>query len=522
MKIKTTLSLFLFSFLGLSLFSQTEKVLEPGTAYLNDMIVGDTASDGTRQATIYVLKRDSEYLVSGPFENHGWKLHMKAEDGSGNPPIVRVYPDGEGNIPWAMIYLHGDLEIEGLLIDGRPSDAEQPPVSWPFVSNSEGATLVIENCIFMNGGQGGFGVWNAAKSVKINNCKFYNMGNISTSDLGNGRLVDCRSSEVDELIVTNNTIVNSIDRVVRHRGGSGVIKKLVFDHNTIVNNASYHGFIELGNVGTSVQITNNLMIDAMTLGADQTDVTRLSELDAHGETDGSGNPLMVWIGSIPNDSTTYTISKNFYSVSSEIQAFYTAESVDEGPDQLLTDHIKGKLGTAAAEALVKKEVTLANIPGSLAAFCSWYYSPDGANKQKVTTTDVDYDKKTIDYWLNSLDCGYVVTNDLLGTDGIAAGDTNWKAKTTNIFTTNSETTELTNYPNPFTLSTTLQFTLKSSSEVTIDICDVTGRCVNQIDAGYYSSGLNSITIHKENLSSGIYFIKLKAGTQVGMKKIIIM
>lgn len=524
MKFKTTLSLMFVLFMGLSAYSQTEKILEPGSEFLNVMIMSDTASDGSREETIYILRRNSEYLVSGAFENYGWKLHIKAEDGDGERPIVRAYPDENGNVPWAMTGLHGDLELESLFIDGQPSDTEQPPVAWPFVSNAEGATLIIEDCIFVNAGQGAIGVWNAAEYVKINNCKFYNMGNISFLDLGNGRLIDCRSSQVDQLIITNNTIVNSIDRIIRHRGGSGVLKEVVFDHNTIVNNASYHGFIELGNVGNSIQITNNLIVDGMALGADQSDLTRLSELDAHGETDDSGNPLMVWVGSIPNDTTSFTISKNIYTVSSEIQEFYTAESVDEGPNQILTNHIKVKLGDDSTSAWVKQDVTLENIPGSLAELCTWYYSPTGANKQKVTTTEVDYDRRSYEYWLDTLDCNYAVADidDFLGTDGVAVGDTNWKAsEITGVQKISVEELEFNNYPNPFSNYTTLQFNLEQSSEVTIEISDITGKSVRQINAGTFAPGLNNVIIQKGNISPGVYILRIAAGKQFGINKIVI-
>lgn len=321
MKIKITLSALFAMLLGVTAYSQTEKIIEPKVGFLNDIIMSDTAADGTREEKIYVLRRDAEYLVSGAFANYDWKLHIKAEDGGGERPIIRVYQDDDGSIPWAMTTLYGNLELESIFIDAQPSTAEQSPTAWAFVSYYEGAELTFEDCIFNNVGQGAIGIWNAASSVTISNCKFYNMGNISFWDLGNGRMIDCRSSQVDQMTIKNNTIVNSVDRIVRHRGGAGIIKNLVFDHNTIVNNAGYHGFIELGNVGHSIQITNNLIVDGMSLGADQSDVTRLSELDAHGETDGSGNPMMVWVGSIPNDSTTFTMSKNIYSVSSELQAF---------------------------------------------------------------------------------------------------------------------------------------------------------------------------------------------------------
>jgi hypothetical protein len=523
MKLKFTL-FYLFAFcLGMSSFSQTEKVLDPGTDFLNNLIVGDTASNGDRVPTVYVLKRDAEYLVSGPFENHGWKLHIKAEEGTGKRPIIRAYQDQNGDIPWTMIGLFGDVEFESIFVDGQPSNLDQKPVSWSIVSFAEGADVTYEDCIFVNVGQGAVGIWNAANEVTINNCKFYNLGNMAYSDFGAGRVIDCRSSEVNKLELTNNTFVNSVDRILRHRGGSGVLKDVLVDHNTIVNNAAYHGFIELGNVGDKVQITNNLIVDAMGLGVDQSDATRLTELDAHGEKDGSGNPLMVWVGSIPNETTAYTISKNIYTVSTKLQTFYTSVGVDEGPDQILTAHIKSKLGSSASDAWVKKDFTLPEIPEAMTEFYAWYYSPEGGNKQKVTTSEVNYDIKSYDYWLNDLNCQYSVTDgDFIGTDNVPVGDPNWESSVvTSAKDLASKQIDMVNYPNPFSTQTTLQFKLDQASVVSVDIFDISGKPVRKTDFGRYSAGNNSIVINKGNLGTGMYLLRLNTEGKSGFIKIIV-
>jgi len=512
-----------FLLLGLSSFSQTTKIIEPNVGFLNELIVGDTLANGTRVETEYILRRGATYLVSGPFENHGWKLTIKAEDGSGDRPIIRAYQDQNGDIAWSMIGLYGDVDVKSIFVDGQPSNLDQQPVAWSFVSNGEGANLTFEDCIFANDGQGAVGVWNAANKVKINNCKFYDMGNLAYDDFGCGRGVDCRSSEINSLEITDNTFVNNIDRILRHRGGSGVLKKVVFDHNTIVNSASYHGFIELGNVGNSVQITNNLIVDGMGFGADQSDATRLTELDAHGEKDASGNPLMVWVGSIPNDTTTYTISKNIYTVSPKLQAFYTSVGVNEGPDQILTAHIKNKLGGAAATAWVKKDFTLPEIPAALNEVYAWYYSATGADKQKVTTTEVNYDIKSYDYWLNTLNCQYSVSDPAFnGTDDVAVGDPYWESSViTGVKDLASTSINLVSYPNPFAEQAILRFNLEKSSDVNISIFDITGKAVRTVKAGNFVAGENSIVIQKGNMNSGVYFLKMDAASNHGVLKMIV-
>lgn len=523
MKLRFTFFLTLVLFTGLVSRAQTVKVLEPGVDFLNNLIVGDTAANGSRVETIYVLKRDAEYLVSGVFENHGWKLHIRAQEGTGKLPVIRAYPDLNGAISWGMIRLYGDATIENIHIDQQPSDTSLQPTAWGFVSYYQGLKFDIEGCTFTNAGQGGVGIFAAADYVKINNSKFYNMGNVNFFDLGNGRLIDCRDSEFNLLSVTNNTIINSVDRIIRHRNGSGVLKNVIIDHNTIVNNGAYHGFMELGNVGKSVTITNNLMVDAMGLGADQTDATRLTELNAHGETDANGNPTMVWVGTIPNDTTVFTIDKNIYTVSSKLNAFYTSVGVNEGPDQILTEHIKGKLGAGISTAWVKKDVTLADTPEAMTELYTWYYSPSGADKKKVTTTVANYDKKSNEYWLNTVDCKYTVADaDFNGTDQVPVGDPNWGSSiVTSVKEINGAGVDFKIYPNPFSDFTTVQFKIERNEDVTVKIFDITGKSVKQINFGNLNAGLNKVVINKENLLSGIYFVKLEAGSKVSMQKIIV-
>jgi hypothetical protein len=524
MKLKSTLIFLFVLFLGLSSFSQTTKVLDPKAGFLNKLIVGDTLANGTRTQTEYILKRDAEYLVSGPFENRGWKLKISAEAGTGKLPIIRAFADLSGNISWSMIGLYGDAEITNIFVDAQPSNKDQKPTAWSFVSNASGANVAFEGCTFVNNGQGAIGIWNAASKVKINNCKFFDMGNLAYWDLGNGRMIDCRSSEVGLLEITNNTIVNNIDRVLRHRGGSGVLKNVIFDHNTIINSASYHGFIELGNVGEKVQITNNLVVDGMGLGADQTDATRLTELDAHGEKDAAGNPKMVWIGSIPNTTTAYTISKNVYTVSPKLQTFYTSAGVNEGPAQILTDHIKGKLGASAATAWVKKDISMVDIPAAMTEVYTWYYSATGGNKKKVTTTAANYDAKSYTYWLSTLNCKYSATDAAFkGTDNVAVGDPFWKSAVivTGIQSLINSDLNLKIFPNPITDYATLKFYLDQKSDVIIHIYDITGKTERLFSAGNLPSGENSIVVPKGDMNSGVYFLKLDAGkTQSTLKMIV--
>ena len=74
---------------------------------------------------------------------------------------------------------------------------------------------------------------------------------------------------------------------------------------------------------------------------------------------------------------------------------------------------------------------------------------------------------------------------------------------------NPATTKFTTiYPNPATDHTNLDFYLDNISEVTIEIFSITGQNVYSISQGQVNSGFNYVTIPVNELSNGIYAVKL--------------
>lgn len=73
------------------------------------------------------------------------------------------------------------------------------------------------------------------------------------------------------------------------------------------------------------------------------------------------------------------------------------------------------------------------------------------------------------------------------------------------------------YPNPFISSTTLQFELKSASQVHIEVLDVMGRVVATIPTSYFDTGKHTVSFEAGSLETGNYMVVLRAGetTQTG-------
>ena len=83
------------------------------------------------------------------------------------------------------------------------------------------------------------------------------------------------------------------------------------------------------------------------------------------------------------------------------------------------------------------------------------------------------------------------------------------------------------YPNPFNPSTTINYNLKSPANVKIDIFNIKGEKVYSIDEGYrksdtkYSVCWNGETFSK-TVSSGVYFIHLKAKNLSQFKRVVLI
>jgi hypothetical protein len=71
--------------------------------------------------------------------------------------------------------------------------------------------------------------------------------------------------------------------------------------------------------------------------------------------------------------------------------------------------------------------------------------------------------------------------------------------------------KLSNSPNPFNASTSIQFNLAEAAEVRIDIYDILGRKIETVFSGEKSAGIHQLAWNAEKLPSGIYFYRLQAG-----------
>ena len=81
-------------------------------------------------------------------------------------------------------------------------------------------------------------------------------------------------------------------------------------------------------------------------------------------------------------------------------------------------------------------------------------------------------------------------------------------------------TDLMVYPNPVNDFGTVAFELTESSDVTVQVFNLSGKLVQTIQEANMLKGMNSITLETTELPTGTYFVRLTAGDMIKTTKFI--
>jgi hypothetical protein len=79
-----------------------------------------------------------------------------------------------------------------------------------------------------------------------------------------------------------------------------------------------------------------------------------------------------------------------------------------------------------------------------------------------------------------------------------------------------------NYPNPFNPTTTIQYTVKSTGNVSLKVYDVVGREVANLVDGIQNAGNHEVKFLASNLASGVYFYRLVSPSGTMVKKMMLL
>lgn len=83
-------------------------------------------------------------------------------------------------------------------------------------------------------------------------------------------------------------------------------------------------------------------------------------------------------------------------------------------------------------------------------------------------------------------------------------------------------TSLGNYPNPFSETTNITFSLEEAANVRITIWDLNGRLVEEVAKGFYPAESHQETWNASHLASGIYFCRLELDRESMVQKMVLV
>jgi len=79
-----------------------------------------------------------------------------------------------------------------------------------------------------------------------------------------------------------------------------------------------------------------------------------------------------------------------------------------------------------------------------------------------------------------------------------------------------------NYPNPFNPSTTIKYALKEKQHVELIVYDLLGRKVETLVDKKQNTGRYEVVFNAQNFSTGLYFVRIKAGTFERTRKMVLI
>ena len=199
----------------------------PPLTELVSFITGDTTATGQHPNTEYGLQRGATYFTLGWLITKIPLKFVAIGDPSLDRPFVKILVNAAGaSTPYTFL-INKNITFEGIRFNG--TDILGGLKEGIVYTLSPNLKIIAKNCQFDSIGSAIFDVRNNNCDVFVTDCLCFDLGN---GNFG-GRVVDGRSTQMDSLILVNNTIYSTIHCVLNKFGGWE--KYIKFDHNTVYN-----------------------------------------------------------------------------------------------------------------------------------------------------------------------------------------------------------------------------------------------------------------------------------------------
>jgi len=505
-------------------------VVEPDNFPVEIGNLNETIEQEIDENTIFVLQRDAVYWTDRFIENENHRLHIRAEEGDGHPPIIRSTIDITGESTYNIRGVQ-DVIIEGVYFIGINENGVLERIIRFAGQNS---TFVFDNG-YMTGNHD-IHIWvdNTDNRFYITNSVITNVGRNENDQ--QGRLLDTRGNDQEVIYIENNTLYNLGHAFFRNSGG--VTQHMHINHNTLMNLTQY---ARVGEV-QEMYFTNNLFTNVYTIGEAEDEMIR-AFIEIREQPAGMDESERVLVFRNNNVSP---LDQPFVDLIEERNT-YDEENVILPPPVLSRQYMdpENEYPLVDYENNIYERVQFADeppidgyvdwtlrwmqnrVPGFPGDIMEEYDHPMFYDRWEDASDDPAPGHFTVDLLRD-----FTYTDDYesytAAENGFPLGDLNWFPElkeawieTGEIPTSVEEPGELAtefrivgNYPNPFNPTTNIIYDLASQADVKVEVFNVIGQRVDVMDIGTQSPGRHEVTFDAQNLSSGVYMVRMQMGSEV--------
>jgi hypothetical protein len=553
---------------------------------LNEAIKGDTTAAGERAHSVYKLLPNAQYILTEVIQaDFPLKIVADKVSGGDRPPVVRCGLNADGSAVNLWWRLFDDAHFKNLWISGINLDGTGP-INWISQEmNNQGNTVFYEGCIveFPYTWWAMWADWGSMNKYKTKDCIFMNVGN-PTGTTWNGAIMN--GGTIDTVIHQNTTFFNfgcfatngtTFYVEVDHCTFVNSVVHPVESHNDVIrkytNNLFVNGHAFSDDEAEIKRHYDQEVKGLMNYAEIQWDPQALDSLfgpgGIYGKTyDPNGD------GALTEDETVWELKNNnwFYTqpivdywnnwddvtpnpwMNNYNQAMFTNQSgtwtwevwtyerdtADVIIDSSLVTETHEPFRFFVEENTMNMDPGLVDINGTdvlLAQNCNNIRTEwAGGTVDPVKWHNVSDYLDFVTRYPIDFDLSY--TNTTLQTaaeGGFPVGDLNWfPDKYAEWLLTDVEDvtagealpTEFSlsqNYPNPFNPTTVIEFSVPLKEHVSLEVFNTIGQRVGKLVSKELNAGNYKYDFDASNLSSGVYFYKLKVGNSfVQTKKMLLM
>ncbi len=509
----------IIAFYVLCNFAYAQNVVNVTPNEINALLNAVTAAQA---GDIFVLERNGFYFNQGAI-NVNVPITVRASEGTGTRPIVQQVPKEDATFDGQHFEVAANITFENIHFNGFQTSRTNA-TGRAIRLAADNLRLVVDGCAFER-------FWLRTIDINVKNPSMVHYkNNLHLWDgredrIDNGRFIDTRGSNIDSLIVENNTFLNVNDRIIRNMGLPGVLNYVKFNHNTFYGNIGYRPAFQFRTTKELV-FTNNVVANVGLLGTD-TMSNRTDEIDYE-------EPFAICVFTVTGTdtlNTTIDMRNNVVFNESRFTDLFAAnpDSVQQAPwfNKQWEDLIN------PVEAVTNEELTFVKAPSldSLVAELANYIAggTNWSNTGFITRTEV-LSPEEVDMSYGTSAAAYT------GADrGFPVGDLNWYPELKELWEAGGtvDVEEISsvipenysleqNYPNPFNPTTKIQFSVPFAGSYTLKVYNLIGQEVATLLNEEVSAGVYNINFDASELTSGVYAYTISGNNFTQTKKMILL